>query len=81
LIPDITFIFDVSMENIEKRLKNRWWEKEFFEKLDFLEKVKEKYLSSAEKLKNTRKIYIIDGNKTEKEVFLEVKNILEKQLK
>jgi thymidylate kinase len=23
LIPDITFIFDVSMENIEKRLKNR----------------------------------------------------------
>jgi dTMP kinase len=76
LLPDITFIFDVSIENIEKRLNNRWWDKEFFEDLNFLEKVKIKYLESAKKLKNNRKIYIIDANKTIEEVFEEIKLIL-----
>ena len=78
IIPDISFIFNVSRENIEKRLKKRWWEKEFFENIDFLEKVNKKYLEVAEKLKNKRKIYIIDANKTIEEVFREVKNILDK---
>jgi len=77
LIPDITFIFDVSRENIEKRLHNRWWEQEFFENIDFLEKVKEKYLESADKLKDTRKIYIIDANKWVEDVFCSVREILE----
>ncbi len=80
LIPDITFIFDVSRENIEKRLAKRWWEKEFFENLDFLEKVKNKYLESAQKLKETRKIYIIDANKGIEEVFEEVVSILEGEM-
>lgn len=78
IIPDITFIFDVNMENIEKRLAKRWWKKEFFEKLDFLEKVKNKYIETAEKLKQERKIFIIDANKSIEEVFEDVKEVLER---
>ncbi len=80
LIPDLTFIFDVSRENIEKRLKKRWWEKEFFENIDFLEKVRNKYLESADKLKEKRRIYVIDANKSIEEVFREVTLILDKYL-
>ena len=78
IIPDISFIFNVSRENIEKRLKKRWWEKEFFENIDFLEKVNKKYLEVAEKLKNKRKIYIIDANKSIEDVFKQVKEVLDK---
>lgn len=78
IIPDITFIFDITKENIKKRLKQRWWEKEFFENIDFLEKVNKKYLETAEKLKDKRKIYIIDANKSINEVYKQVKKILDK---
>jgi len=78
IIPDITFIFNVSKENIKKRLKKRWWEKEFFENIDFLEKVNNAYLKVAEKLKNKRTIFIIDANKNIDEVFMQIKNILDK---
>ncbi len=78
IIPDITFIFDVNRENIEKRLNNRWWKKEFFENIDFLQKVNNAYLQIAKRLKNKRKIYIIDANKSIDEVFLQIKNILDK---
>jgi len=79
IIPDITFIFDVSLENIEKRLKIRWWEKEFFEDLDFLSKVREKYLETYDFFKGSRKIYLIDANKSIEDVFKQVKSILDKK--
>jgi len=78
LIPDITFIFNVSKENIEKRLNKRWWEKEFFEEIDFLEKVNNKYLKTVKLLEKQRVIYIIDANKDIEDVFTSVKNILDK---
>jgi len=78
IIPDITFIFNVSWENIEKRLKNRWWKKEFFEEIDFLKKANQKYLEIAERLKPERKIYIIDANNSIEETFKKIKNILDK---
>lgn len=78
LIPDLTFIFDVSIENIEKRLKKRWWDKEFFEDLDFLLKVKEKYLETYYKFKDSRNIVLIDANGSIDDVFLQVKNVLDK---
>ncbi|MBP8017115.1 dTMP kinase [Candidatus Gracilibacteria bacterium] len=80
LIPDITFIFDVSIENIEKRLSGRGDKKEFFEELSFLKIVREKYLEAYEKLKNERNIYLIDANNSIKETFEEVKKILDKEL-
>jgi dTMP kinase len=78
IIPDITFIFDVNSENIEKRLNNRWWEKEFFENIDFLQKANKAYLQVAEKLKSERKIYIIDANESIEKTFDKVKNVLDK---
>ncbi len=78
IIPDITFIFDVSPENIEKRLKNRWWEKEFFENIEFLKKANLEYLKVAEKLSKERKIYVIDANESIEKTFQKVKNILDK---
>lgn len=77
LIPDLTFIFDVSVENIEARLKNRGGKTEFFEQLDFLAKVKEKYLQTAQQLQNERNIFIIDANGTVEEVFNQVKKVLD----
>ncbi|MBW7954219.1 dTMP kinase [Candidatus Gracilibacteria bacterium] len=77
LIPDITFLFDVSKENIENRLKKRGGEKETFEEIDFLLKVREKYLETFENLKDKRTIYLIDANKSIEETFLQIKNILD----
>ena len=74
----MTFIFDVSIENIEQRLKSRWWKKEFFENLEFLKKVRENYLETYEKLKDKRNIYLIDANKSVEEVFENVKKIIDK---
>ena len=78
IIPDITFIFDVSSENIEKRLEKRWWEKEFFENIDFLQKANKEYLQVAEKLKSERTIYIIDANESIEKTFENIKKILDK---
>ena len=78
LIPDLTFIFDVNLENIEKRISERWAKKEFFEELDFLNKVRKLYLDSAEKLKSERNIVIIDSNRSIEEVFEDVKIELDK---
>ena len=81
LIPDLTFIFDVNTETIKKRLEKRWSEKEFFEDLEFLKKVREKYLEAYEILKKTRNIVLIDGNGTIEEVFENVKIELLKYFK
>lgn len=81
LIPDLTFIFDVNTETIKKRLEKRWSEKEFFEDLEFLKKVREKYLEAYEILKKTRNIVLIDGNRTIEEVFENVKIELLKYFK
>ena len=78
LIPDITFILNVNSENIKKRLKNRWWQKEFFENIDFLIKANKKYLEIAKKLKFKRNIYIIDANNSIEETFKNIKIILDK---
>ena len=81
LIPGLTFIFDVNTETIKKRLEKRWSEKEFFEDLEFLKKVREKYLEAYEILKKTRNIVLIDGNGTIDKVFENVKIELLKYFK
>lgn len=80
LEPDLTFIFYVDRKNIEKRLEKRQEEKEYFENIDFLEKVNQKYIEIADKLKNLRhrEIYLIDANWSIEETFLKVKDVLDK---
>lgn len=77
LEPDLTFIFTISRENIEKRLQKRWEKKEFFENIDFLEKANQKYSEISKLLADRRKIYLIDANWTIEETFLEVKSKLD----
>lgn len=81
LIPDLTFIFDISEENIENRLLSRWTRKEFFEDLEFLKKVRKKYLETYEKLKLERNIILIDANESIEEVFFKVKIEIDKYFK
>jgi len=78
LVPDLTFIFDVNDENITYRLSKRWWQKEFFEEIDFLKKVRYNYLKIYEKFKTTRNIYLIDANWSIDEVFKQVKEVIDK---
>lgn len=77
IIPDITFIFDVSKENIEKRLKIRGWNQEYFENIDFLTQANKKYIQVAQKLSEERNIYIINANQDKAEVFMDIKKILD----
>lgn len=76
LIPDLTFIFDVSIENIEKRLNLRWGKREFFEKIDFLDKVRQKYLEVAKLLSKEREILVVDANVSKEWVFEQIKDYL-----
>ena len=80
ILPDITFIFNVSKENIALRLAARWWEKEFFEDVDMLEDINWRYLQVAESLKDERKIFIIDANMSRDDVFEQVRIILDREL-
>lgn len=78
LLPDLTFIFDISEEKIEKRLNSRNEKKEIFENVEFLKKVRKKYLETYEKLKKERNIFLINANGNIDEVFWQIKIILDK---
>lgn len=80
ITPDITFIFNVTKENIALRLAARWGEKEFFEDVDMLEEVNQRYVEVADKLKDERNIFVIDANQGRDEVFEQVRTILDKEL-
>lgn len=81
LEPDLTFIFSISRENIEKRLQKRWDKKEFFENIDFLEKANQKYIEISKQLSDRRKIYLIDANWSIEETFEKVKTKLDSLFK
>jgi len=82
LEPDISFVFFLDKDNIRKRIEKRWEEKEFFEKIDFLEKVNEKYIEVAQKLKElrNRNIYLINANYSIEKTFKKIKIVLDKYI-
>ena len=71
--PDITFLLRASPKLCLQRIKKERFHQELFEKEEKLKKVSKNYLKFAKKLKN---IYIIDGEKSIKEVFGEIKNTI-----
>lgn len=79
LLPDITFLLKVSpevcLERIQKRNKSE--ERTLFEEKEKLAKVWQVYKILPKKFKN---IKVIDGEKSSKEVFNQVKNIIKKRL-
>jgi dTMP kinase len=79
LIPDLVFIFDVSIENTIKRMMNdkvREAEHKFEKNKDFLQKVKMNYLKMKEVFPD-EKIIILDANKTIDEIFEDIIKHLE----
>lgn len=69
--PDITFLLKVSPKICINRIKKERFHKELFEKENKLKKVSKNYLKFAKKFKS---IYIINGEKSIREVFEEIKN-------
>ena len=72
--PDITFILDVDPELALKRIEYR--EKEKFEKLEFMKKIRANFLKLPSLLKDN--IKIINSNKTLNEVFEDIKKEADK---
>ncbi len=85
LVPDLTIIIDLSAKTAFKRLKARGNKEEKFEKLKFLEELREIYLKMPYYAKYLDKgsskkenIKIIDGGRTPEKVFEEIKEELKK---
>lgn len=76
-VPDLVLILDLPAEEALKRRVRDQTTPEFFEKLEFQEKVRENYLSLKEKLPEEN-IVIIDGTKPVEEVFESIKYEVDK---
>jgi len=73
--PDLTFIIDCPPEVCLKRISKERFHLEFFEEKNKMEKIRENYLSLKDYFPN---VYIINGNKTKKEVFENIRKIVDK---
>ncbi len=76
-VPDLVLILDLSAEEAVGRKVGDKTIPELFEKIEFLEKVRENYLSLKEKLPEEN-IVIIDGSKSVGEVFESIKYEVDK---
>ena len=74
--PDIVFILDISPETALKRIEHR--EKEKFEKLEFMEKIRENFLDLKNHLEEN--LITIDSSNTKEEVFEDIKKEINKIL-
>lgn len=73
IFPDVTIVFDLPAKIAFERLNKRDEEKECFEKLDFLEKARDKTFEVVDFLrKKGRKIIIVDASKSINEVYGEM---------
>ena len=81
LLPDLTIILKVAPELCLKRIERRGSPVTLFEKTEKLEKVWAEYERLANKFDNVYiNVYIIDGEKSIKEVFDEIKALVSSQL-
>ena len=74
--PDIAFILDLPPETALERIGHR--EKEKFEKLEFMKKIRKNFLSLKNHLDDN--IIIIDASKTKEKVFEDIKKEIDKIL-
>ena len=73
LRPDIAFIFDISPETALERIKTR--KKDKFEKLEFMKKLRKKFLEMPKLLNDN--IRIIDASRSKEDVFRDIKEEIE----
>jgi len=74
LKPEITFIMDIKPETALERIKNR--EKEKFENIEFMIKLRSRFLDLPRLL--TDNIKIIDASKSKEDVFKDIKKEVDK---
>jgi dTMP kinase len=74
LRPDLTVFIDISPEIGMQRLNNDRNMIELYENLDNLNKVREKYFESFDKLRHEENIFITDGNRTSESIFADIWN-------
>lgn len=72
LKPDLNIFLDITPSESLKRLKKDRPTLELYENFEHLEKVRNQYLMSFEKLNNRENISIINASQTEEEVFQEI---------
>lgn len=80
IMPDLALIFDITAKESIKRAKKAGRKIEKFEKLEFLEKVRQNYLRAKEFWPD-HNIVIINGMQSIDDVFNEVKKHIDKVLK
>lgn len=70
LIPDLTIFIDITAEEAIRRIENSGREKEAFEKVVFLRKVRENYLNVIDLLdkKDSRNIAVLDGFRSKQDI-------------
>lgn len=73
LVPDITFLIDISAETAMERIGKRGEAQEYFEHEDQLSKIRQVYLKLAETYPNAK---IINGNRSIEEVLKEIKGLV-----
>lgn len=72
LRPDLNIFIDVSPEICMTRLTKNRTQIELYESLENLKNVRAKYIDAFEKLQHEEKIFIVDGNRTIKEIFADI---------
>lgn len=77
-IPDLTLLLDISTQIAQKRMDNSRQEREYFEEIDFQEKVQQNYLLAAQKLSASERIVVIDGSKPIEDVAKEIQQEVNK---
>ena len=83
-VPDMTFVVDVSSNVASQRMKKdgerKVKEHKFEARLDFAEKLRVNYYRAKEILKD-EKIFIVNGERSEDEIFDDIISIFERELR
>ncbi len=68
LRPDVNIFIDIEPELAMERIAQNRFHRELFEEKSRLASVREKYMEAFERLKDTEKVVMIDGNQDQKKV-------------
>jgi thymidylate kinase len=77
--PDAYIFIDISAEEAMKRIEGRGAQKEHFEKKEFLEKIRNNYLSLSTSKYFSDTAILINGEQTQENVFEDVKKALKER--
>ena len=80
LTPTMCIFIDIAPERAFERLTAGRETLELYEKLEYLSKVRGKYFEAFEKLRDTERVYIVDGDRPEEEIHAEIWEIVKKNV-